>query len=187
MDDGYEDVGGFDHPCNGPLRGYKGSLWEGGHRVPFIARWPGKIKAGSECSELIAHLDMLATFAALAGQTLPAEAAPDSFNLLPALLDQPTGKPCRETFVAHTGGTKGPFAIRQGWWKLIQAGGAKASYKDAAKTAPSPKGKGADVGPVLVNLADDLSEQKNLATEHPEKVQALQALFEKLRDQGRSR
>ena len=189
MDDGYEDVGNFDHPCNGALRGYKGSLFEGGHRVPFIAHWPGRIKAGGECGELIAHLDMLATFAALTGQTLAAEAAPDSFNILPALLGLPHDKPGRENFVAHIGGTKGPFAIRQGQWKLIQAGGARESYKDAGKTAKagkSAKGRGA-IPPFLVNLADDLSETKNLAAENPDKVKELNALFEKLRDANRSR
>jgi len=188
MDDGYEDVGNFEHPCNGALRGYKGSLFEGGHRVPFIARWPGKIKAGSECGELMAHLDMLATFAALTGQTLASDAALDSFNVLPALLGQPHNKAGRENFVAHVGGTKGPFAIRQSTWKLIQAGGARESYKDAGKTARVGKGKGkAAIPPFLVNLTDDPSEKKNIAAEHPDKVKELQALFEKLRDAGRSR
>lgn len=188
MDDGYEDVGNFDHPCNGTLRGYKGSLFEGGHRVPFVARWPGRIKAGSECSELIVHLDMLATFAALTGQTLASDAAPDSFNVLPALLGLQHDKPGRENFVAHVGGTKGPFAIRQGTWKLIQAGGARESYKDAGKTARAGKGKGkAAIPPFLVNLADDLGEKKSVAAERSDKVKELQALFEKLRDAGRSR
>jgi arylsulfatase A-like enzyme len=166
-------------------------LFEGGHRVPFIARWPGRIQPGSECGELMAHLDLLATFAALTGQKLPADAAPDSFNVLPALVGLPHDKPGRENFVAHVGGTKGPFAIRQGQWKLIQAGGARESYKDAGKTAKAgkagkAKGKGA-IPPFLVNLADDLSETKNLAAEHPDKVKELQALFEKLRDAGKSK
>ena len=81
------------HPHNGPLRGGKGSAYEGGTRVPFIARWPGRIKPGVS-DELICHVDMLATFAALTGQTLPADAGPDSFNVLPALLGEPTAKPC---------------------------------------------------------------------------------------------
>ena len=67
MNDGYEDVGNFDHPCNGPLRGYKGSLFEGGHRVPFIARWPGRIQAGGECGDLITLLDLTATMEAAIG------------------------------------------------------------------------------------------------------------------------
>jgi arylsulfatase A-like enzyme len=189
MDDGYADVGNFDHPCNGLLRGYKGSLWEGGHRVPLIARWPGHIQPGSECSELVTLIDIMVTFAALTGQTLPADAAPDSLNVLPALLGLPHDRPGRDTFVAHSGGTKGPFAIRQGQWKLIQAGGARESYADANKTALAGKrarNKGS-IRPFLLNLADDLRETTNLAAEHPEKVEQLQTLFEKLRDAGRSR
>ena len=192
MDDGYQDVSGsgcddtvgFSHPCNGALRGYKGSLWVGGHRVPFIARWPGHIKPGGECGELITLIDMMATFASLTGRTLPSDGAPDSFNVLPALLGQPHETPARDTFIAHVGGTKGPFAVRKGLWKLIQAGGARASYKDAGKTG---KAKGATPGPFLVNLADDPGETKNLATENPDQVAELRALVEKLRDAGRSR
>jgi arylsulfatase A-like enzyme len=153
----------------------------------LIARWPGHIRPGGECSELITLIDMLATLAALTGQTLPADAAPDSFNVLPALLGRPHNRPARDTFIAQSGGTKGPFAIRQGQWKLIQAGGARASYGNANKTflaAKSAKGK---APPFLVDLAGDLGESKNLAGEHPEKVQELQSLFEKQRDAGRSR
>jgi arylsulfatase A-like enzyme len=187
MDDGYADVGSFEHPCNGALRGYKGSLWEGGHRVPFIARWPGHIPAGSECRELVTLLDFTATFTALAGQPLPADAAPDSFNVLPALLGQPHAKPARDTFIAHVGGTKGPMAIRQGQWKLIQAGGARESYADANKTHTKNQAAKKPPGPWVVNLADDLSETKNLADAHPEKVTELRSLYEKLREAGRSR
>ena len=177
MDDGYEDFGSLEHQCNGALHGFKGSLFEGGHRVPFIARWPGKIKAGSECGELIALLDMSATFAALTGVPLPADAAPDSFNVLPALLDQPHDKPARETFIAHTGGTKGPFGIRKGPWKLVMGTGGYGGGKRADKPA----------GPQLYNLADDLSEAKNLAAEHPELVQELKLLVDQQRDAGRTR
>ena len=187
MDDGYEDVGSFEYPCNGVLRGYKSSLWEGGHRVPLIARWPSHIPPGTECRELVTLLDFTATFTELTGQTLPADAAPDSFNILPALLDQPHDKPGRDTFIAHVGGTKGPMAIRQGQWKLIQAGGARPSYGDANKTANANQAVKTRPEPFLVNLADDLSETKNLADAHPEKVAELRSLFEKLRDAGRSR
>ena len=187
MDDGYEDVGSFDHPCNGVLRGYKGSLWEGGHRVPFIARWPGHIESGSECGELITLLDMTTTFAALTGQALPADAAPDSHNVLPALLGLPHDQPGRDTFIAHSGGTKGPMAIRQGPWKLIQTGGARESYADANRAAHLNNRAKGPPAPFLINLTDDLREMKNLAAEHPDKVQELQALFERQRDAGRSR
>ena len=185
MDDGYEDVGNFDHPCNGVLRGYKGSLFEGGHRVPFIARWPGQIKAGSECNELIAHLDLLATFAALTGQTLPADAATDSCNVLPALMGLRHDKPGRENFVAHVGGTKGPLALRQGQWKLIQEGGARPSYRDAANTAKAPKTEMKN-SPSLFNLAADLSETTNLAAKYPERISEMKTLLETIVAKGRN-
>jgi arylsulfatase A-like enzyme len=177
MDDGYEDFGNLDHKCNGALNGFKGSLYEGGHRVPFIARWPGMIKAGSECGELIALLDMSATFAALTGVPLPADAAPDSFNVLPALLDQPHDKPARETFVAHVGGIKGPFGIRQGPWKLLTGAGGYGRGPRPAKPAE----------PQLFNLAEDLGETKSVAAEHPEIVQQLMDLVASQRAANRTR
>jgi len=163
MDDGYEDYGSLEHKCNGLLNGRKGTLLEGGHRVPFVARWPGHIPAGSECSELIGHFDMSATLAALAGVPLPAGAAPDSFNVLPALLGQPHDRPVRETAVFMTGGPNTPLAIRQGPWKYIQ---------------PGPRSGNAAL---LYNLADDLGEQKNVAAQHQDKVKELAALIAQAR------
>src|SRR5262249_53144284 len=97
MDDGYQDGSGNDtsgHRCNGALRGFKGGLYEGGHRVPFIARWPGKVPAGKTSGELICHVDTLATIAALTEQKLPTAAGPDSFDILPPLLaDKPANPP----------------------------------------------------------------------------------------------
>ncbi|MEA3213677.1 MAG: hypothetical protein QOE70_6734 [Chthoniobacter sp.] len=177
MDDGYADFGSPEQRCNGALRGFKGSLWEGGHRVPFLARWPAQIKAGSESGEMFALLDMPATFAALTGVPLPAEAALDSVNVLPALLGQPHEKPLRESFVAHSGGTKGPFAVRQGPWKLITGA---AGYGGQEKAGPA-------AGPQLVNLADDPAETKNLAAERPEIVRQLTELLNQQRERGRTR
>jgi len=185
MDDGYadgavEDANG--HLCNGPLRGYKGSLWEGGTREPFLARWPGRIKPGSTSDEVICLVDMLATFAAVAGQPLPADAGPDSFNVLPAILGEKHAKPLRDHLVMQTNGTSN-LAIRKGPWKLIpRAGGA--GYGKAKGKAEA---KGPAAGPQLFNLAEDLAETKNVAAEHPEIVKELSALLEELRAKGRSR
>jgi arylsulfatase A-like enzyme len=185
MDDGYadgaiEDANG--HLCNGSLRGYKGSLWEGGTREPFIARWPGRIKAGGTSDEQICLVDMQATFAAVAGQPLPAAAAPDSFNVLPALLGEKREKPVRDHLVMQTNGTSN-LAIRKGPWKLIpaNAGGGYAKAKAKAEA------KGPAAGPQLFNLADDLAETKNVAADHPEIVKELSALLEEIRTKGRSR
>jgi len=172
MDDGYHDVGNFEHSCNGALRGRKGQVYEGGHRVPFIARLPGRIKPGSTCDSLIVHFDMAATFAALAGAKVPAGGAPDSVNVLGALLE---GKPGRDHAVFHNGGTAGPFAIRQGPWKYLPGAAGGADPKSKKKKA------GAEAGPQLYNLADDPAETKNLAAAHPDKVKELAELLAKVR------
>jgi arylsulfatase A-like enzyme len=183
MDDGYGDVGSFDHACNGALRGFKGSLWEGGNRVPFIARWPGHIQPGSECGELITLLDMLASFAELTGQTLPASAAPDSYSVLPALLGLPHDKPARAEFVAHRGGVAGPFAIRQGPWKLIQTPRQANAGSSAGVSTQTQTGGKVE----LYNLDSDLSEKNNVAVSNPGKISELRGLLERLRSSGRSR
>jgi arylsulfatase A-like enzyme len=158
------------HAHNGILRGNKGSPYEGGTRVPFIARWPGKIQAGIS-DKLICHVDMLATCAALLGRELPREAGPDSFNLLPALLGEKRDQPVRDHLVEQ--GNR--VAIRQGQWKYIAAG-----------TARGGKGKRGDP-PELYNLADDLSETRNLAEKYPDKVKEFAALWNQIRENGRSR
>lgn len=150
-------------PPNGALRGHKGQLYEGGHREPFLARWPGRIPAGAESAALLGHVDMVATMAALTGQSLPAGGAPDSANVLPALLGQP-GAQGRKELVFQNNGVA-PLALRSGNWKLIER----------------PQGK-----PELYDLASDLTESKNLAAAEPEKVKELAAVLQGIRDQSRS-
>ena len=177
-DDGYEDMGTKEHAMNGALRGTKGTLFEGGHRVPFIARWPGKIKSGGTSAALIAHLDMPTTFAAIAGVKLPANSCRDSFNVLPALLGEKLNLPPRPHFVAHNGGTNGPFAVRAGDWKYIPAGAG-----NPAKGAKNKSGAQAQ----LYNLATDLEEKNNLAQQEPVKANELAHLLARLRASNRSR
>lgn len=173
MDDGYEDVGSFDYNPNTPLNGRKGTVFEGGHRVPFIARWPGKIKAGSESGALIAHLDLPRTFAALTGVTIPEGDCRDSINILPALLGE--SKTARDTFVAHNGGIKGPFGFRSGNWKLITGGPGGGANARKAGAKPQP------AGVQLYDLSSDLGETRNLAAEKPEKVREMQDQLAKIR------
>jgi arylsulfatase A-like enzyme len=170
MDDGYQDGSGNDssgHKCNGVLRGFKGGLYEGGTREPFLARWPGKVPAGKSSGELVCLVDLLATAAALVGKELPADAGPDSFNVLPALLAEQPARACRDSLVIQTGG--GALAVRKGPWKLI----------------PRPTGMAARAE--LYNLADDLPEAKNVAADHPETVAELRTTLERARSDGRSR
>jgi arylsulfatase A-like enzyme len=186
MDDGYEDVGSFDHPCNGVLRGHKGTLFEGGNRVPFISRYPGVIADGIESSDLFCMVDMEATFAAFVGQKVDAGAAPDSFNALDAVMGRPHDKPIRENLVMHNGGTQGPFAVRNGSWKLVQqGGGGKSGYRMQNDLVAGMKNLAP--GPLLFDLSTDVSESTNLAASNPQKVEELKGLLKELRDKGASR
>ena len=188
MDDGYSDGAVADangHACNGVLRGFKGGLYEGGHRVPLVARWPGRIKAAATSDALICHVDMLATFAAVAGCDLPADAGSDSLNVLPSLLGEKTGKPPREHLVMHSGG--GALAVRKGPWKLIGGGPGAPAAEDTGKAKAGKAGKGGPAPGELYNLADDLKETTNLAAKYPEAVTELASLLQGFRQTGRTR
>ena len=166
MDDGYQDGSGTDasgHRCNGALKGYKGSVYEGGHRVPFIARWPGHVPAGKTSGELICLVDVLATTAALVHKELPAAAGPDSFNVLPALLNEAPAQHPRESLV-HSSGGNVPTGLRKGPWMLIPPTG-----KPGKKASRNP----VTTETSLFNLADDLGETTNVAKAHPDKVKEL--------------
>ena len=89
----------YGHRCNGEFFGYKTDIYEGGHRVPFLVRWPGKVTTGTVCDETICMTDMLATVAALLGETLPEDAGEDSYNVLPLILGEEIEKPIREATV----------------------------------------------------------------------------------------
>ena len=106
------DAARFDHRSAYLLRGMKSDAYEGGHRMPFVARWPNVIPRGSVSDETICFTDMLATFAAVIGAELPANAGEDSYNVLPAMLGESYAGPIREGLVVHS-------SIRQGDWKLI--------------------------------------------------------------------
>ena len=107
----------YQHYSMGALRGAKRDTWEGGHRVPFLARWPGRIKPGSASDETICHVDLMATVATLVGAKLPPTAAEDSYSILPVLCGEKHDGPVREATVHHS--CSGKFAIRKGNWVLI--------------------------------------------------------------------
>jgi arylsulfatase A-like enzyme len=160
------------HYPSGPLRGYKADAWEGGHRVPFMVRWPGVVKAGSACSQLVYQADFMRTFAEVFGVKLPDNAGEDSFSLMPLLKGD--DKPIRENAVsASSGGTP---AVRSGSWKYIPAPGSGGWGTGGDQSQPVQ----------LYNLTDDIGETKNLAAAMPEKVAEMKALLEHLITDGRS-
>jgi arylsulfatase A-like enzyme len=160
------------HYPSGPLRGYKFMVWEGGHRMPFIIRWPGVVTPGSTCSQLVEQTDLMATLAAIWGVTIPDNAGEDSFSILPLL--KGNDMPVRETAVSCA--SSGVPAIRQGSWKLILGPGSGRPRDSSDSDQPIQ----------LYNLANDLGETRNLAAEQPERVAQLKSQLETLIKNGRS-
>jgi arylsulfatase A-like enzyme len=177
VDDGYQDqaVEKLDgHKPSGPLRGGKYSAFDAGTRVPFIVRWPDRVKPG-ESDALMCQIDFLASLASLTGRKLDATDAPDSFNVLSALLGKsPSG---RDHLVEHAG----TLSLIKGHWKYIEpSGGARIARNVNIELGNDPQ-------PQLYNLENDLGEKHNLAAEHPEMVKELASMLEKIRSDGRSR
>ena len=172
-DDGTNALHGRQKP-NGILRGTKGNLYEGGHRVPFIARWPGHIPTGSTSDQLISHIDTLATLAALTSQKLATGAGSDSLNVLPALLEEKPGRALHDHLVLQNNGPS-PLALRQGNWVLIEKGGVKKSIQPAVGTA--------DNSFELYDLTSDIAQKNNRAGSEPERVKMMAELLAKIRQQ----
>jgi len=166
----------YDHTPNAPYRGRKSDIWDGGHREPFIARWPGRIKPGAVCDETVWLGDLMATCAAIVGADLPADAAEDSYNILPALVGEEHEKPLRPPIVHHS--IDGMFAVRDGKWKLIFGRGS--GGWDGKGGPGDPEGQ-------LYDMEKDPAEAENLYTKRPEVVARLTALLEKYKSDGRSR
>lgn len=182
----YDRAVQYGHRSSGELRGAKRDAWEGGHRVPFMARWPGKIKAGAVSEETICHVDFMATVAAILGHKLPENAAEDSFNILPVLLGKESDLPVREATIHHS--ARGKFAIRKGDWVLIDApsgddngvnGEPKWLKEERSYTPHSMPGE-------LFQLREDLAQRHNRFEDKPEIVQELKSLLEDYKRLGRS-
>ncbi|MFZ9794377.1 MAG: sulfatase/phosphatase domain-containing protein, partial [Gemmataceae bacterium] len=160
------------------FRGHKADIFDGGHRIPFIVRWPSKVKAGSKSNQLLCLTDLMATTADILGVKLPANAGEDSVSFLPAL-DGAAKGPLREAVVHHS--INGSFAIRQGNWKL-------ALCKDSGGWSdPRPGNAKTDLPALqLFDLSSDVNERTNLQGKHPEVVSKLTSLLEKYIADGRS-
>lgn len=161
------------------LRGSKADLWDGGHRVPFIVRWPGKVRPQSESNQLVCLSDLMATFAEYFSVKLPNDTAEDSISFLPALFGQPVANP-RTDIVHHS--VAGHFSIRQDKWKLLLApgsGGWTGPKDKAAIKAGLPEIQ-------LYDMSTDVGEVNNLAKHHPQIVSSLLDLLKSYVEQGRS-
>jgi len=167
----------YGHNPSGIYRGIKADAYEGGHRVPFLARWPGRTKEATTCDQTICHTDLLATVAGILGVTLPDNAGEDSYDIRAALEGRPPAEPIREATVHHSIG--GTFCIRQGKWKLI-AGRGSGGWTRVKTQKTDPPGQ-------LYDMTADPSEKKNLWRENPDVVKRLTALLEKYRKRGYSR
>lgn len=181
----YPRIEKFDHYSMGKLRGLKRDIYEGGHRVPFIVKWPGKIKAGSVSTEVINQVDIISTIAAITGYKLTNDNAVDSYNILPVWKSESYKSPIREATVQNT--FKDMYALRKGNYVLIntytgQHSSAPDSYHQKS-AYPKPDKKS---GPQLFDLSTDLSQKVDIAKEKPELLKELQNLLEKYRQDGRS-
>ncbi|GIU79606.1 MAG: arylsulfatase [Bryobacteraceae bacterium] len=178
VDDGYQDEAAErlgDHRPAGPWRGGKYSNFEGGTRVPFFVRWPERVRPGSESAALVSQIDLFASLASLAGARLEAEAAPDSIDILPALLGE--AKRGREYLVEHAGS----LALIAGRWKYVAPGkGPKINTNTNTEL-------GNDPGPQLYDLARDPGERINLASHHPARVRSMAQQLAQIRSAARTR
>jgi arylsulfatase A len=179
----YARIQQYHHYSMGKLRGLKRDTWEGGHRVPFLARWPGHIRPGTVSNETICLTDLMATAAAVSGAKVPESAGEDSYNILPALLGQKLKRPIREATVLHS--SRGDFAIRQGDWVFIDYPTGD-NNKEPEWFKQERGYKPHSFPGELYNLKQDYDERTNLYGEHPEIVARLKQLLEKYKSDGRS-
>lgn len=176
----FDELQAKGHFPSADFRGTKADIFDGGHRIPFIVRWPGQVKAGSHCDQTVCLTDLLATCAEIVGEKLPPNAGEDSVSLLPFLHGQASTSSQREAVIHHS--INGSFAIRDGQWKLELCSGS------GGWSAPRPNTAAARTLPAvqLYDLKADVSETRNVQAEHPEVVARLTDLLKKYIADGRS-
>jgi arylsulfatase A len=176
----FKELAGYDHNPSYVFRGAKADIYEGGHRIPFIVKWPGKVKPVSVCNTTICLTDLMATCAAIVNYQLPANAGEDSYSLLPLLLKNNKNKYSRTSTIHHS--IDGDFAIRQDKWKLVFCAGSGGwSYPtkgEAAKQSLSAF--------QLYDMEKDIAETNNLIDKYPEVKERLTLQIEKIINSGRS-
>ncbi len=180
----YERVRQSQHASMQGWRGVKRDSWEGGHRVPFIARWPGRIPAAKTSDALIGHVDLMATIATLTNFKLPESAAPDSYDQTSVLLGKKLKQPVRESLVYHE--ANGHLALRKGDWVFVDSatcgdGNKEPEWFRRERGAHDCSGPGA-----LYNLRLDSAQTKNLYDAQPGKVREMKALLDQYRQAERT-
>jgi arylsulfatase A-like enzyme len=193
-DNGYAPAGdipshrALGHDSSGGFRGAKSDSYEGGHRVPFLVRWPGVTPPGGRSGAVIGHLDLFATLAEVLGVPLPVDVAEDSSSFLPLLRGSPLAPGGREGLVHHS--SEGEFSIRAGRWKLILAPGSGGWGRPTRSPSPwtQPKPDSFEGLPAfqLYDLEADPRETTNLEARHPEVVARLGRLLRGYIERGRS-
>ena len=178
----YERIRNFSHYSMDGFRGLKRDLWEGGHRIPFIVKYPGKVSPGAINEQIICQTDIMATIAGFLGISLPENAGEDSFDQSDLLLERSVVS-ARDHIIHHA--INGVFAIRKGDWIMIEAPTGEVTAeplwrKEALNAIP-------DTTPLLLyNIDDDPQETRSVFASNQSKIEELKALLEKIREEGRS-
>ena len=170
----YPRIQNFDHYSMGSLRGVKQDVWEGGHRVPFIVRWPEVVEANTVSHELVSQIDIMGTIASLVDYELPENAAEDSHDLLPLLRGE-SNQSSRETLVHRT--WKEPWGIRNGNWIYINS--------PTGSVQNEPEWRGYPPNPHedwLNNIRKDIGQEENLVSEYPERAESLRTKLKAIRE-----
>lgn len=175
----FDELAGFGHNPSYIFRGHKADIYEGGHRIPLIVKWPDRIKPGSVLDEPVCLTDFMATVADIVEYELPDNAAEDSVSNLPVWIGEDCTKPLREAIVHHS--IDGSFSIRKGEWKLemCPGSGGWSDPKPGEELEGAPKIQ-------LYNMEEDITEKKNVYDQHPEVVDKLKKLLMRYIKEGRS-
>lgn len=174
----YERLRHYEHASMGDWRGVKRDTWEGGHRVPLIARWPDATPTGSVCDQLVSLADVLATAADIAGVPVPAGASEDGVSILP-LLQGKTEDPVRHHAIHHS--MMGAFAIRSGDWVYVGPPGGEDSAREPEWFRERRGYHAVTPGEALYHLRTDPGQTTNVLAEHPEVAERLRALLDQIR------
>lgn len=173
----------FGHFSMGDFRGLKRDVWEGGHHVPFLIKWPGEIAAGTVSDEVISQVDLMATLAEITDISLPKGAAPDSYNILPILKGETHPSPFREATVHNTYQEK--WGIRKGNWLFINSN--SGGHRVPPESFRELKGyTDFETEGILFNMKEDPEQRNNLYEQQPEKVRELEGLLNRYREDGYS-